>query len=203
MTSKQQLNQILAEGYESVSRSGVRAFTVEALAKRLAMSKKTIYKFFPTKEKLVRSIIHFLFDQINNVFDTVMKDESNPAVQFVKIMENFTKFAGRIPVNHLAELKSLHPKIWKEIESFRLGHQDHFYSILKNAQNQGLARNDISMRAASIIYINVINSTFQPEFFLKNDLPIGDTIRGFVKVVARGIFNDKGMNAIKVYYEQN
>ncbi|MDP6755489.1 MAG: TetR/AcrR family transcriptional regulator [Candidatus Marinimicrobia bacterium] len=203
MTSKQQLNQILAEGYESVSRSGVRAFTVEALAKRLAMSKKTIYKFFPTKEKLVRSIIHFLFDQINNVFDTVMKDESNPAVQFVKIMENITKFAGRIPVNHLAELKSLHPKIWKEIESFRLGHQDHFYSILKNAQNQGLARNDISMRAASIIYINVINSTFQPEFFLKNDLPIGDTIRGFVKVVARGIFNDKGMNAIKVYYEQN
>ena len=62
MTSKQQLNQILAEGYESVSRSGVRAFTVEALAKRLAMSKKTIYKFFPNKEKLVRSIIHFLFD---------------------------------------------------------------------------------------------------------------------------------------------
>ena len=43
MTSKQQLKQILAEGYESVSRSGVRAFTVEALAKRLAMSKKTIY----------------------------------------------------------------------------------------------------------------------------------------------------------------
>lgn len=202
MTSTKQLDQILGEGYESVSRSGVRAFTVEALAKRLAMSKKTIYKFFPSKEKLVRSIIHYLFEKINAVFNTVMKEEPNPAVQFVKIMENITKFAGRTPVNHLAELKAQYPDIWKEVESFRLGHQDEFYTILKNAQDQGLAREEINMRTMSIVYINIINSTFQPEFFLQNDLPIRGTIQEFVQIVARGIFNEKGLKAINHYYEQ-
>ena len=203
MSPNQQLNQILEEGFDSVAETGVRAFTVESLAKRLAMSKKTIYKFFPTKEKLIRSIMQFVFTQINSTFKRVMADESNPAVQFIKIMETITKFAGKAPLNKIAELKSLYPDIWKEIESFRLSHQEDFYTILYNAQEQGLARDDINMRSASIIYINIINSTFQPEFFLKNDLPIRETIRGFVQVVARGIFSDKGLKAIKEYHEQN
>jgi len=203
MSPKQQLNQILEGGFDSVTETGVRAFTVESLAKRLAMSKKTIYKFFPTKEKLIRSIMQFVFNQINSTFNKVMIDEPNPAVQFIKIMETIAKFAGRAPVDKIAELKSLYPDIWREIESFRLSHQDDFYTILHDAQENGLARDDINMRATSIIYINIINSTFQPEFFLKNDLPIRETIRGFVKIVARGIFTNKGMKAIKEHYEQN
>ena len=203
MSPKQQLNQILEGGFDSVVDTGVRAFTVESLAKRLAMSKKTIYKFFPTKENLIRSIMQFVFTQIDAAFNKVMVDEPNPAVQFIKIMETIAKFAGRVPVDKIAELKSLYPDIWREIESFRLSHQDDFYTILHDAQEQGLARDDINMRATSIIYINIINSTFQPEFFLKNDLPIRETIRGFVKIVARGIFTNKGMKAIKEHYEQN
>ena len=203
MSSKQQLNQILEGGFDSVTETGVRAFTVESLAKRLAMSKKTIYKFFPTKEKLIRSIMQFVFNQINSTFNKVMIDEPNPAVQFIKIMETIAKYAGRVPVDKIAELKSLYPDIWREIEAFRLSHQDDFYTILHDAQEQGLARHDINMRATSIIYINIINSTFQPEFFLKNDLPIRETIRGFVQIVARGIFTNKGMKAIKEHYEQN
>jgi len=203
MSPKQQLNQILEGGFDSVVDTGVRAFTVESLAKRLAMSKKTIYKFFPTKENLIRSIMQFVFTQIDAAFNKVMVDEPNPAVQFIKIMETIAKFAGRVPVDKIAELKSLYPDIWREIESFRLSHQDDFYTILHDAQEHGLARDDINMRATSIIYINIINSTFQPEFFLKNDLPIRETIRGFVKIVARGIFTNKGMKAIKEHYEQN
>ena len=101
----EQEEQILEEGFESVANSGVRSFTVDALSKRLAMSKKTIYKYFPTKEKLVQSIIHFVFNQINSVFDKIMTEEPNPAVQYIKIMETISKFAGRTPVHRLAELK--------------------------------------------------------------------------------------------------
>ena len=201
MKQEPQINQILSEGFESVADGGVRAFTVDALSKRLAMSKKTIYKFFPTKENLIHSIMHFVLGQINGVFKKVMTEEPNPALQYIKIMEKICKFAGRTPVHKLVELKSLYPEIWKEVESFRLSHQEDFYIILKNAQDQGLAHTDINMKSAAIVYINIVNSTFQPEFFLKNDLPIRDTIHGFVQIVARGIFNEKGMKAVNQYYK--
>ena len=57
MKKEQQINQILSEGFASVSKSGVRAFTVDAFSKHISMSKKTIYKFFPTKENLINSIV--------------------------------------------------------------------------------------------------------------------------------------------------
>ena len=194
---------ILKEGFEEIADIGVRSFTIDSFSKRIKMSKKTIYKFFPTKENLICAIMHFIFNRINSAFKEVMHEEPNPAVQFIKIMETIAKFAGRTPVNKVSELKSLYPEIWKEIESFRLSHQDDFYTILRNAQKQRLARDDINMKSAAIVYINTINSTFQPEFFLKNDLPIRETIRGFVQVVARGIFTPKGLEAIKKYHEQN
>lgn len=201
--NQEQPTQILEEAFESVATFGVRGFTVDSLSKRLCMSKKTIYKWFPTKENLLYGVMRFVFNRIDQTFETVMKNEPNPAVQFIQIMEQICKYAGRTPISRLAELKSLYPSIWKEVESFRLGTQDHFYTILKNAQDKGFARSDINMKATSIIYINIINSTFQPEFFLKNDLPIKETINGFVQVVARGLFTEKGLKAIQQYYDRN
>ena len=199
----EQNTHLLEEGFEEIANKGVRSFTVDSFSKRLHISKKTIYKLFPTKEKLIWGIMYFVFDQINNVFEKVQKEEENPAVQYIKIMEIISKFAGRTPVNKLIELKTFYPDIWKEVESFRLSHQKDFYSILQNAQEKGLARDDIDMKAASIIYINIVNSTFQPEFFIKNDLAVRETIRGFVKVVARGIFTTKGLKAIQKYHDEN
>lgn len=203
MNIKEQKSYILEAGFESIISKGIRSFTVEALAKRLGMSKKTIYKYFPSKEKLTRKIIHFIFYQIDAGFEKVMANEPNPAVQYIKIMEHISNIAGRIPARRMLEFKTSYPKIWREIESFRLGHQEKFYTILNAAQDQGLARAELNMKTAAVVYINVVNSTFQPEFFLKNDLPIKETIRSFVQVVARGIFTPKGLKAIQIYHEEN
>ena len=87
MNEDSQKNQILEEGFDSVSSSGVRAFTVDALSRRMAISKKTIYKFFPTKDKLIRAIMHFAMNHVDSIFVRVLKEEPNPAVQFIKIIE--------------------------------------------------------------------------------------------------------------------
>jgi len=167
------------------------------------MSKKTIYKYFPTKEKLIRKIVVFMTGQVEQMFKKIRETEENPAVQFIKVMEYMAKFATHAPIKRMAQLKTTYPAIWKEIEVFRLNRQNDFYEILKSAQDQGLARDDIDMRKFSIVYINMVNNTFQPEFFLKNDLAMSETINGLTKIISRGIFTSKGLEAIKNYYEQN
>ncbi len=202
-TFSQQEKHILEEGLDAITQSGVKSFTVESLAGRLGMSKKTIYKYFPTKEKLIRKIVVFMTGQIEQMFKKVQETEKNPAVQFINVMEHMVKFASRTHMQRMAQLKISYPEIWKEIETFRLNRQNDFYEIFKFAQDQGLARNDVDMRKFSIVFINMINNTFQPEFFLKNDLTVIETVKGFTDIVSRGIFTSKGLEAIKKYYEQN
>ena len=105
-------------------------------------------------------------------------------------------------VHRLVELISQYPMIWCEIELFRLSRVDKFYDILKKGQEDGLVRDEIDVKITVIIYINIINTTFQPEFFIKYDLSINNTIQGFVDIVARGFFTEKGIKAIEKYYKR-
>ena len=50
---------ILKEGFRSVLSNGIKSFTVENLASKLSMSKKTIYQYFPKKELLIKKIIDY------------------------------------------------------------------------------------------------------------------------------------------------
>ncbi len=201
-TFTQQEEQILEKGFEEIAQIGAKSFTVESLAGRLGMSKKTIYKYFPTKEKLIRKIIIFITEQIESKFNKICETEKNSALQFVKVMEHISKFTSRAPIHLMAQVKTAYPSVWKEIETFRLKRQESFFTILKMAQEQNLARKDIDMKKFSIVFMNMINNTFQPEFFLHNDLAVGETINALTKIISRGIFTSKGLEAIQQYYEK-
>lgn len=201
-TFTQQEKHILEEGFEAITQTGAKSFTVESLAGRLGMSKKTIYKYFPTKEKLIRKIVVFITGKVEQILKKIRETEENPAVQFIKVMEHISKFASRAPIHLLVQLKSTYPTAWKEIETFRLRRQEDFYKILLSAQEQGFARKEINMRKFSIIFINMINNTFQPEFFLQNDLSIRETINSVKEIISRGIFTPEGLEVIQKYYEK-
>ena len=74
-------NIILNEGFRSVITNGIRSFTVENLASRLTMSKKTIYQYFPKKEILIKKIIIFSMEKMTLEFKNIIKNEPDPIIQ--------------------------------------------------------------------------------------------------------------------------
>ena len=88
-------NIILREGFRSVSIDGIKSFTVENLASKLAMSKKTIYQYFPKKEVLIKKIIDFRMKKLTNEFNVIINQEDDAIVQFIKIRRHNIKFANK------------------------------------------------------------------------------------------------------------
>ena len=107
---------ILKEGFRSVSSDGIRSFTVENLASKLSMSKKTIYQYFPKKEVLIKKIIDFRMNRLTKEFSLIIDEENDAIVQFIKVREHNIKFANKINLQKLTYLKSRYPDIWKIIE---------------------------------------------------------------------------------------
>jgi len=188
---------ILKEGFEDLMSNGVRAFTVESLAASLGMSKKTIYKFFPSKEKLIFAIMSGMTGRVRKQFEAIIADEPNAALQFVKVMQMITKTLSRVPVNQMRELKIRYPSIWRYVEDFRKERLKNFLTILETGQQQGYIRPDIDTRQVSILYIEIINQIFQPEYFVEHDVSIRDTLDLFISIFSRGIFTPTGMQIIE------
>ncbi len=136
MNLTEQEEQILVESFNAMTRDGVRAFTVESLSQDLGMSKKTIYKYFPTKEDLVEKSVALFYYVIEKKLKKLIKNEPNPALQFVKVMEFVMGHISMISIEKLADLKMRFPAVWKKMETFRLDLRDDFYIILSEAQSQ-------------------------------------------------------------------
>jgi AcrR family transcriptional regulator len=190
---------ILEQGIETITRIGVRAFTVESLASQLGMSKKTIYKFFPSKEVLLESAVDHLTGVIAEKFRSIMAAEPNPIFQFYKIMEFISDWISRFQIDKIAEIKIRYPELWEKIESFRLERREDFYRILMAAQHQGYVRSDVDIRIVATLYMNIINSTFQPEFFIKNNLTPVETLNTFLLMVTQGLFTPEGRAVARRY----
>lgn len=184
-------NIILENAFESYTKEGPRNFTVECLASNLGMSKKTIYKYFPTKEILIDKIFEFFTSSIRRKFENVARSDENPIAKFNLIVEYLSKRIMHIPSSTLVEVKMRHPNIWKKIENFRLEMTQYFGDIFREAQKQGMAKSDIDMDKAAILFMNIVNSTFQPEFFMNNNLAPVDTIKLFAQMISEGIFVDQ------------
>jgi AcrR family transcriptional regulator len=201
-SQKQQEEHILEQSFEALTRDGVRSFTVDSLSQNMGMSKKTIYKYFPTKEDLVDKSIGFFHGLIEKKLNKLMATEPNPAIQFVKVMEFIMGHISNVSIERLADLKNRFPQVWKRMEAFRLDRRDDFYNILFNAQQQGYVRKDVDISIIATLYMNIINSTFQPEFFLKNNLAPSDAISNFLKMVSSGLFTLDGSHYVNTLFNK-
>jgi len=201
---EQSKNLILEQGFRTLTKEGPKNFTVERLSSNLRMSKKTIYKYFPTKENLIEKIVGFFIGSIKRKFESVAESNENPIVKINLVMDYLTNRIMRVQTESLMEIKVRYPHIWKNIESFRLDMTQYFQEFFKDAQKQGMAKSDIDMDKAAILFMNIVNSTFQPELFMNNNLAPVDTIKLFMKMISEGIFivnTDKKDNHNKLIWE--
>jgi TetR/AcrR family transcriptional regulator, cholesterol catabolism regulator len=184
----QSKEKILELGFETITQNGVRFFTVESLAAHLGMSKKTIYKYFPSKDILIEKIFDYFTSVIKRKLNQIVNSDMDPVEKYYKIMDFIMSKVSKMSMGKLVEVQNRHPIIWKKFELFRKGLTQDFATIFIEAQEKGYARKDIDMNIVAIIYMNIVNSTFQPEFFFQNNLAPIDTIKLFMQMITEGIF---------------
>ena len=188
---------ILQHGFELFARDGIKGFTVETLAKDLSMSKKTIYKFFPTKEILLQKIVQHVMALLAAHFTRVRGQNLNPLDKFITVMREITKTISRIPISRVNELKARYPSIWQEVENFRLARRTDFYQIMQEGRDLGLIRTDVNLEIAATLFMNIVNEVFQPEFFMVNQLSPSQVINAFRDIFLRGIVTREGLTYIE------
>ena len=192
---------ILKEGFSSVLRNGIKAFTVENLASSLAMSKKTIYQYFPKKEILIKKIIDHRMNKLTNEFKDIVRDEDDAIIQFINIRNHHIKFSHKFNLKKLTHLKVRHPDIWEVIEIHRNDRKTIYKDIFTLAKSQSYLRENLDPDICSSLYMNITNSTFQPEFLNENNLEIGEAITHLRTILSNGFFNDSGIEMMNKYSE--
>ena len=196
MKEHQTKTAILSQGETALVQDGVRNFTVEDIAKTLFISKKTIYKFFPTKDKLIESIVDYIISHVENHFKSTLKKDISPVAKFHELINYVLNQLGRFQLQRMADMKARYPNIWMKIEAFREQCQKDIITVFLEAKSQNLVHAELDLQAASPILLKMINTVFQPEFLIQNNLTPPQAVETYYHMISSGIFTAKGQEEL-------
>ena len=122
---------IIKESIVSLRTEGLK-FSVDTLAERLKISKKTVYKYFPTKEDLARAIYEEYYKDALAKADSISKsDDVDKLYQLLFVYyrskymtrkELFNKYALNATIQSFVEEKQR--QIWAIMENALIGTQE-------------------------------------------------------------------------------
>lgn len=187
---------IIEYSKEVFIKNGFYKITMEEIAKGLRISKKTIYKHFPSKNSLVDAAIKIFQQNIKSKMIKRVNQEENAILKIKAVTEVFAELSLRLNEKMLYDLQTHRPELWDNIEAFR---NKLITNIWEKIINQGKKEGFIIDRPNEIIVTviySAVRSVINPTFLLNNNYSINEAFRITFELLIKGLLTPKGL---KVY----
>jgi AcrR family transcriptional regulator len=172
---------------------------MEEIAERLAMSKKTLYKHFTSKDEVLAAVMDASHCEIEVLLGK-FKQSLGAAddVDFLRqLSEAGKQMADRMTVMFqspfLKDLQRSYPSYWQEFtKRRRLDILSMFQTICEEGKRRGVLRAELNYELFTLMYLACVENVLHPSVI--NDLHItgGETYQQMIAVLFGGVMTDKG-----------
>lgn len=180
---------ILNEAFNLIVSKGLK-FTISDLASELAVSKRTIYDHFSSKDEIIESIINNIIYRIQEKETTVMIDQT------LSLTEKLNELLICIPselsvlnIRLLNELKQYHYKQWNILDEFLSESWTNVIEVINEGKKQGVFK-DINVSLFIELYLGVMARIQEQHFLSKQDFSFKEALEGISDILLHGIKNN-------------
>ena len=99
---------------------GFKSVTMDDIAQKLAISKKTLYAHFPNKQALVRKCVFHFFDYVTAEISRISENASNPIAELYDIKLCMMQKIKNEKISPQFQLKKFYPEIFNELKEKQL-----------------------------------------------------------------------------------
>ena len=110
---KAEKEKILVVADKLFRENGLYKTSMDELAALLQISKKTIYKYFPSKENLVLEITKFWMRGSTKRVDEIVHSNTDVVSKFVKLLEDYCCELSKVSDKWVRDFQIHYPDIWK------------------------------------------------------------------------------------------
>jgi len=174
-------------------KKGIKAITMDDMAKELHVSKKTLYKYVENKIELVQKAVQiYVLDEQKSV-EEIQSRDLNPIQETQEIVTFVIQTLAKVnPLVHY-DLQKYFPKAWNTINNYFNGFV--YESILLNlnkGQEIGIYRTDFSAEIVAKIFITKLDLVFDAELFPPSKFTFVQVYLDFIQHHLHGIVSEKG-----------
>ena len=188
---------ILNYASEKFMSEGFYKTSMDSLATDLQMSKKTIYKYFSSKDELVEIIVKSFMTQVKDKIDSVMKEEDNSLIRALHLFEVMREISTKFSDKWIKDIRIHHPELWETIDEFRTKRA---YAVLGSIIQQGQKEGIIIEKPAELIihlYVTAMRSIVNPDFLFYQKMNYKEAIQHTFEILFNGILTPNGKKQFK------
>ena len=186
--------QILKVATREFTTIGVKSVKMDDIARKLKISKRTLYEIYDNKEQL---LLESVARRIHEFDATLERFDSSGEKQVIDIILEFY----RLQMEELRDMnpvyyEDLHkyPRVMSFLEQVNKEHKAHSKDFFKRGVLEGYFRNDFNYELISLLGNNVMQNVMESKLY--NTYSLQDIFRNVVMLFIRGLCTAKGIQEL-------
>jgi AcrR family transcriptional regulator len=183
---------ILEMGRSYFFSRGLTKVTMDDLASRLGISKKTVYKHFPSKDSLANSILDWQVREVNAHVSEILSSREEYFTKLSRLWNYLARTYSQISEQCQDDVRRVRPDIWRRMEEFRRESiTSHFGSLLDEGMKLGYLRKDLKKEILVRMYLSAIQGVINPEVLMQHSFSASEAFQSIMSVFFDGILSDQ------------
>lgn len=150
---------IIKKATDMFLKLGFKSVTMDDIANEMCISKKTIYKYFSNKEKLVEEGTEVVHQKIHDLMDEIVAKNFNAIEENFQMREMFKEMFQSFDHSPAYQLKKHYPEIYEKMMCTEIEDcSQMFRQNIEKGITQGLYRKETDIEATVKFYYTLIFS---------------------------------------------
>jgi AcrR family transcriptional regulator len=156
---------------------------MDELANRAGVSKRTVYRYFPSKEAVIEATMYAFMAEVAKEADRLLQHETEPTCILSALLQ-YLFIHGQFVINPQSfnDLKQHYPHLWQKIDQFRMTRIRSILTHINSSSNRSLDK-EIDPRIVTAVILASVQAVLNPDFVLANNLTFEETARQLSKLL--------------------
>ena len=191
---------ILAQASELFVKSGIKAITMDDIARETGVSKRTIYEHFRDKDDLLLACLNFMDKAQSIETDQITKNSANSVEMALSLLKNAMKNLKSFNPLFFDDLRKYHYEVWKK--TYVINNEksvDQIQILLRKGINEGYLREEIDIDMMTRLLHAQFKILTDDNYFPSGNYSKLSVFEAAMIYMFRGIATKKGLEIIDNY----
>ena len=185
-------------------RYGIRSITMDEIARRLGISKKTLYQYVENKADLINKVVQQHLQNDMEMCIGIQSTAEDAIHEMILSARHATTQLRELSPTTVYDLKKYYPECWQLIEKM---HNEGMYELLKDnlerGIQQGVYRADINTEIIARFHTNQMTLLVDEDIFPLKTYNRQNLMEQFLSYHIHGIASTKGVELYKKHTVSN
>ena len=200
MSDLEEKERIIEIAEQRFLQHGTSKVTLDEIASDLRMSKKTIYKFFPSKEDLLKTIVHAIMARLRARVEGIVESDKPFAQKAPELLAVLGRQIGMISKQFMLDLQRFAPALWKEMDEFRRERiLTNVRRMFSQAQKEGVFRKDLDIELFILVFLSSVQGIVNPHNLTQQSFSGEEALAGIFKIIFEGAVTDEARKDLHLF----